>query len=183
MNSSSHGCSTSSFLIEPTHWPQLGLKRQCIKLFTHNEQPKKCECKRNGKIWLIPRTLHAFEEHLQPMVPNGVCFALNYIKHIGAASRQHTWFQTCKRCQTSAETSSYRLSALVHSEISWVLPLEAQGQSKQQRNASSLFDLHRGALFIKTILAQTLVCWENVRMERQAVFPSRCEDTKKGQYT
>lgn len=69
------------------------------------------------------------------------------------------------------------------SEISWVLPLEAQGQSKQQRNASSLFDIHRGALFIKTILAQTLVCWENVRMERQAVFPSRCEDTKKGQYT
>lgn len=112
MNSGSHGCSTSSLLIEPTHWPQLGLKRQCIKLFTHNQQPKKCECKRNGRIWLIPRMLHAFEEHSQPMVPNGVCFALNYIKHIGAASRQHTWFQTCKRCQTSAETSSYSLSAL-----------------------------------------------------------------------
>lgn len=69
------------------------------------------------------------------------------------------------------------------SEISWVLLLEAQGQSEQQRNASSLFDLYKGALFIKTILAQTSVCWENVEMERQAVFPSRCEDTKKGQST
>lgn len=134
MNSIPHDCSASNLLIEPTHWPQLGLLNTMYKaVHTINKTTIQMWVQKKWKNLINPEGHCLHLNSTQPMA-HCVCFVLNYIKHIGAASCQHTWFQRCERCQTWVETSSY-VSQHWDSETSWVPPWETGGQSKQLRNA------------------------------------------------